>query len=587
MSWGTPWKRAKQKRVLILTLCVVAGALAGLAASGMHLLAEIVREKALWVLELQKEKAFWLAPAMPALGIFFCVLLGRLFWRRHPYDTNLWTAIREARYPRRGMKPYHALSHILTCGVSVGLGISAGMEAPSALTGSAIGDTLGKELGLPRETRTLLLCAGAGAAIAGVFSAPLAGALFACEVLLPGSSAVTLIPLLIASASGSIIGQLCGVDVRFPDIVYSWKMANLWLYLAMGLVCGAMSVAVIRLNCCMLKIRKSIGNPWAMAFLGAAVLYGIFLLLPVLSGAGLGYVLDFMRGTNSELPCGVLNLPNQSGWMLLGCFALCALIKPICSMISIQSGGDGGMFAPTLVTGAFLGLFFHSLLVMANITGFPLINCMAAGMAGMLAGVMHAPLTGLFLIVELLGGYQLFVPLMIVVALSTFVSKCLCRENIYFTAAELFRNPDKDPLVSESVDAHQETPVGDLASRNLYTLAPQDTFRTLLKVLLHSPQEIFPVLDTQGRLVGIIRERNLRSYLLDEKLYDILLADDFMGAAPMSLPADATLAEATRVFDATGVDFIPITKNQHFLGILTRANLLDSHRSLLNHQELF
>ena len=179
------------------------------------------------------------------------------------------------------------------------------------------------------------------------------------------------------------------------------------------------------------------------------------------------------------------------------------------------------------------------------------------------------------------------IPLMIVVAIATFISKCFSRENIYFAGAEIFRNPNKDPLVSEDLDAHQETPVGELASRNLYTLSPQDSFRTLLKVLLHSPQEIFPVLDDNRKLVGVVQEKNLRAYLLDTKLYDILLVDDFMGAAPQALPYDATLAEATHFFDVTGADFIPVTKNQRYLGILTRANLLDSHRSLLNHQGLF
>ena len=132
------------------------------------------------------------------------------------------------------------------------------------------------------------------------------------------------------------------------------------------------------------------------------------------------------------------------------------------------------------------------------------------------------------------------------------------RGNIYFAAAGVARRPALEPLVSESMDDHQETAVGELADRGLYALAPQDTFRTLLKVLMHSPQEIFPVLDGEGRLVGIIRERNLRPFLLDKKLYDILVADDFMGSAPPSLPADTTLAEATRVFDTTGADGVCI-----------------------------
>lgn len=587
MSWGTPWKRAREKRLLILGLCVIIGALSGLASSAMHLLAEWIHHHCQIFLAEKCATPLWVAPALPAIGILFCVTLGCLLWRRHPYNTALWTAIREARYPTRGMKEYHAFSHIITCGIAVGMGISAGMEAPSALTGAAIGDNLGRKFGLPRETRTLLLCAGAAAAIAGVFSAPLAGALFACEVLLPGSSAVTLIPLLIAAASGAIVSQLCGVDVRFPEIQYSWRMANLWLYLSVGLVCGFFSVLIIKVNCLAQSIRRAIGNPWLLAFGGSIILYAAFLFLPILSGSGLDHVLNLMRGNSEALPEGLIAIPRTSGLAILGCLALCTLLKPALSMVSINAGGDGGMFAPSLVTGAFLGLLIHRALLMANITGFPLINCVAAGMAGMLAGVMHAPLTGLFLIAELLGGYQLFVPLMIVVAIASFVSRCLSRGNLYFAAAEATRNPAKDPLFSESLDDNLETPVGELADRSLYTLSPQDTFRTLMRVLMHSRQEIFPVLGKDGNLIGVINERNLRPFIMDTSLYEILVADDFMGAAPRSLPAEATLAEATRIFDATGVDFIPITQGERFLGILTKAHLLESHKAFLNLKELF
>ena len=296
MSWGTPWKLALQKRILVLELCVVVGTLAGLASSLMHTIAEWLHAHRTALFGSDARLAFWLEPALPALGIFFCVILTSLLWRRRPYETSLWIAIRETRHPDRGMREYHTYSHILTSGVSVGMGISAGMEAPSALTGAAIGDNLGRKLGLPRETRTLLLCAGAAAAIAGVFSAPLAGALFACEVLLPGSSAVTLIPLLIASASGAIVSQMCDVNVHLPATDYAWHLKNLWLYILVGLVCGLMSAAIIRLNCLSMALRRRIGSPWLVAAAGVLLLYAVFLLMPMVGGSGLDSVLEMMDG---------------------------------------------------------------------------------------------------------------------------------------------------------------------------------------------------------------------------------------------------------------------------------------------------
>lgn len=587
ISWRTPARRLGARRALVLALCLVVGVLSGLAAVLMHNLAQTVHGYCqLWLEHCPRPQ--WVAPALPSLGIFFCLFVGELFFHRTQYGCSLWPAILEARHPGRGLRPYHTCSHILTAGVSVGCGISAGMEAPSALTGAAIGVNIGRWLGVSRETISLLLAAGGAAGIAAVFDAPLGGTLFACEVLLTRVNSVLFIPLLLSAASGAIISQLMRASNDFLAGTYVWSLGNLWLYILVGVVCGVFSWGIIRTNCIVGRIAGKIRSKWLCAALGCALLYVFFLLMPILGGQGYGFVSDFLCGRSDRIPAGIFAAGGHAVWMPIAAALVAALFKPLVSMISLKAGGDGGLFGPSLVTGGFLGYALHLILEQTGLHGFPLVNCITAGMAGVLAGVMHAPLTGLFLIVELLGGYELFVPLMIVVAIATFISKGLTRNNIYFAAAA--DSPARDAAQIYGDDAIGEldsTPVGDLADRNFYTLNARDKFRTLLELLMRSRQQAFPVLDEKGHLAGMVSEKNIRPYILDTRLYDVLIVDDFMSPPPPVLQADATVGEATAQFDRTNADFLPVMRDGHFIGMISKASLLENYRWHLDNIDIF
>ncbi|MBP5300292.1 MAG: chloride channel protein, partial [Victivallales bacterium] len=559
----TPWHRADALRVVMLSLCVVVGIVSGAAAVAMHEVAQSCRLLCAWLARHCGTAAEWVAPAFPAIGIFLCILFLEIFFRHRRYEISLWPAIREARNPGKKMHHYHTFCHILTSGVAVGMGISAGMEAPSALTGSAIGDWLGRKLKLSAESCTLLLCAGASAGIAAIFNAPLAGALFACEVLLPSSSAVLLIPLLIAAASGAVVSQFCHLPVNFPQIDYTWRMGNLWIYALIGLTSGVFAAAVIRLAAQIAILgRKMPGGRWLKGLCGALLLYLAFLLLPALAGQGFNFISSLLANHISDLPDGMLPFETAGNPALLILMLLVlALLKPLVSMLSTAAGGDGGMFAPSLVTGCFMGGFFYLMLQQFNITTIPALNCMAAGMAGMLAGVMHAPLTGMFLIAEMLSGYGLFVPLMVVVALATFFSKLLSGNNLYFNVVSALRAESQQPLLPPTLDDQEMAKVGDLADRHYYTLNQLDSFRTILHTLMASRQNVFPVLDNDLRLVGMVSERHLRPFILDTRLYDQLIVDDFMGPIPPTLPDDATVGDAARIFDQSNAEVIAVTHN--------------------------
>ena len=581
------WHHADALRIAMLSLCLIVGALSGVTAVLMHELANLCRVFCQWVVNQSGVAVPWVAPALPAVGIFLCIIFLEIFFRHRRYEISLWPAIREARQMGKKIHSYHTFCHILTSGVAVGMGISAGMEAPSALTGAAIGDGLGRRMGLSAESRTLLLCAGASAGIGAIFNAPLTGALFACEVLLPSSSAVLLIPLLIAAASGAVVSQLCHLAVNFPNIDYTWRMGNLWIYAVIGLTSGAFAAMVIKSAKMVARVAGKIpGGRWGRGLLGSVVLYGAFLLLPALSGQGFNFIASLLSNHIGDLPDGMLFFSTAGNAALLILMLLVlALLKPIASLFSTASGGDGGMFAPSLVTGCFLGGFFYLVLQQLNITTIPALNCMAAGMAGMLAGVMHAPLTGMFLIAEMLRGYGLFVPLMVVVALATFVSKMLNGNNLYFAVANSLKSRAK--ALPPTLDDQEMTKIGDLADQHYYTLSQDDSFRNMLKTLMISRQSVFPVLDATGRLIGMVSERHLRPYILDTRLYDQLIVDDFMGPLPPLLPDTATVGEAARVFDQSNAEVIAVTHNGRFQGILSKAHLLENYRRLLGYHELF
>ncbi len=587
IAWSTPARRLGARRALVLALCLIVGVLSGLAAVYMHNLAGFVHS-CFRTLLANSPYPELLAPALPSIGIFFCIIVSELFFHHASYGCSLWPAILEARHPGRGLPPYHTFSHIITAGVSVGSGISAGMEAPSALTGAAIGVNLGRWFGVSRETISLLLAAGGAAGIAAVFDAPLGGTLFACEVLLPRVSSVLFIPLLLSAASGAIISQVLRANNDFLSGTYAWELGNIWLYILVGIICGVFSWGIIRTNCILTRLTARFKNRWLCGLIGCILLYAFFFALPVLGGQGYNFVTDFLCGRADRIPTGLL--PRNECAVIMPIFAalLAALLKPLVSMLSLRAGGDGGLFGPSLVTGGFLGYALHLIIAQSGIGGFPLVNCITAGMAGVLAGVMHAPLTGLFLIAELLGGYQLFVPLMIVVAISTFVSKGLTRNNIYFAAAaESNATAAAQIYGDDAIGELDSTPVGELADHNYYALSAKDKFRSLLEMLMRSPQQVFPVLDDKGTLIGMVSEKNIRPYILNSSLYDVLIVDDFMAPPPRALDANDTVGEATAEFDRTHTEFLPVLNNGRFVGMLSKASLLENYRWHLDNIDLF
>ena len=289
----------------ILLLSIVVGVISGTAAvllklfaHGCHDLARLLAERLPWMM--------WILPVVPAIGIFGCIVIVRLFFNKGPYEKSLAGVIMATTNGTSDLPRSKTYSHIITSGLAVGMGASAGLEAPIALTGSAIGSNVAKVLQLGRESRTLLLACGGGAGISAIFNSPVAGALFACEILLPAFSVPALVPLLMASAAAAVISEIFYNQHTFIQLNEGtvWTVTNIPYYVIIGLAAGLVSAFVIRTSVITAKKFEKYKNVWIRGAVGCLILYVFFLLFPALKGEGYGYVSDLLRGKESVIAIG-------------------------------------------------------------------------------------------------------------------------------------------------------------------------------------------------------------------------------------------------------------------------------------------
>lgn len=576
-------RSAAGEKNYFLLLSIVAGLVSGLAAV-------ILKAFSHWVSGAAASLGLnpYLVPLLPGVGILLCIVFVKLFVRG-PYEKSLAGVIESATNGTASIPVQKTYSHILTSGVSVGLGVSAGLEAPIALTGSAIGANLGRLFHLGREGRTLLLACGGAAGVSAVFNSPVAGALFACEILLPEFSVPALIPLLIASAAAAVVADVLYPGTAFTITVTDWVIQDIPWFILLGLGAGLISAYVIRSSIVLGKKFSLIRNVWVRGLIGCAIAYCVFLVLPMLRGEGYGSVNLLVLGRESELLSGSpADFLFRNPWSLLALAGFLVFAKAAISSTCLATGGDGGIFAPSMFTGAFLGFFVARLIRMLGLYGcghMSETNFIAIGMGGVLAGVMHAPMTGIFLIAEITGGYKLFIPLMIVASLSCFLCRLLTRFNVYKSIiAERGGAPDQNRAVAE---LGQEN-VRDLIEHNFEPVHPDDTLRKLLTSVMRSRRNIFPVVSDEGVLVGIVTLDNIRPFLLDEQLYDVALVFDIMSDAGPSLDVTDSVEKATTLFERSRAWNLPVLQDGKYVGFVSRAGVFDRYRGALrNRREFF
>ena len=479
--------------------------------------------------------------------------------------------------PRRNM-----FDQFLTSSFTVGFGGSTGLEAPIVITGAAFGSNFAKTYSLSYKERTLLLACGISAGIAAAFNAPIAGVLFALEVLLVDISISSFTMLILAAATGALVSKVLlneGILLSFI-ISEGFNYMNIHFYLLLGILCGIIAVYHARLfswvESTLSNSIKSIWQRWLLCGLFIAALIAIF---PPLFGEGYQSLKILASSSPEDIMQGsVLILFNSNEFVFLLFIGLIVFLKSIAAGLTIAGGGNGGNFAPSLFIGAYLGYFISSAINLFKIDSLPTTNFMMVGMAGILSGLYHSPLTAIFLIAEITGGYGLMIPLMLVSSISFVIARYF--EPFPMDSKKLIEKgeaytTDKDLNVLNSIG------LNDFIEVNFDHVDPNMSLRTLVDIVSHSKRNVFPVLGKEGEFLGLILLDDIREIMFNVSMYDRSQVSDFMRKPLANLYKGESMADVMKKFDQTKAWFLPVLEHDKYLGFAVKTSIFSGYRKKL------
>lgn len=474
-------------------------------------------------------------------------------------------------------------SHLLTSGVTVGMGGSVGLEAPIVVIGASIGSNVAKEFKLNYHHRTLLLACGAAAGISAIFNSPIAGVIFAFEVLLPDITVSSFIPLLIASASSAVLSKLIYSGQIFYLITEGWHLYAVPYYIFLGILCGFISLYMIRTTFAIERRFESVKNQYLKIFVGGISLSLLIFLFPPLFGEGYSTVVSLLAAKNKEiLADSFIGTFLSTDLSLIIFVSLIILIKVIASSLTLGAGGNGGIIAPSLFTGALTGFLLAHTIKYFGIISLNQANFIVVGMAGILAGVLHAPLTGIFLIAEITGGYALIVPLMIVTAISYFISKYFNKYSVY---TGVLAHGGIDFRSAKEKFSIQNLSLESLIETDFYLLDPNMTLRELVEIITHTKRNLFPVVNHERRLIGVVTLDDVREEILNRELYDVILVYEIMNTDFQTIEIHKDINVAMALFEEKQIWNIAVTKNNKYVGFISKSNLFNKYISIWNQRQ--
>jgi CIC family chloride channel protein len=452
-------------------------------------------------------------------------------------------------------------------------------------SGAAIGSNLGRFFGLNYRETTLLLACGAGAGISGAFNSPVAGMIFAIEVILPEFTIPAVIPLLIASAISSVVSQLIVSKPLFILVTSGWTVEAFWYYIALGILGGIYSIYFSRLNSAIHRAFAKIKNQYNKVWIGGIILGVMIALMPALYGEGYITIQKLLDGNYQSLLANSLFPKYQTiAWMLILFAALSLVGKSFACAITMSAGGNGGMFGPTVVVGGLFGFVFAFGLNKTGMVHLDVTNFIVAGMATSISGMMHAPLTGVFLAAEITGGYSLMVPLMIVSAISYFINKASLKYSIY--TRELAEQGDLVTQEYRDHDVLRRIKLKYLLEKDFVILHPADTPRSRSADIVHSSRNVFPVVNIAGELTGILLSDRLLELLVSNKPEDQdRLIKDIAQPPDRTINIDTPMYEVMGIMDRQDTRILPVVgANNTYLGFVSKNGIFNKYRHILKRQ---
>lgn len=481
------------------------------------------------------------------------------------------------------IKPHNTWSSMVASSLTIGFGGSVGAEAPIVLTGAAIGSNLGRFFKMEQKTLMLLVGCGAAGAIAGIFKAPIAGLIFTIEVLMLDLTMSSVLPLLITSVTAATVSYIfTGTDAMFAFTqTESFNMHRIPYVLMLGVACGLCSLYFTRGMQAAESIFRKVTNYWGKFLIGGISLSLMIFLLPPLYGEGYDTIGTLLTGEYTNWADGSLfyGIKDQF-WGLVLFLGLILLVKVFATAATNGGGGCGGIFAPSLFLGCIVGFLFSSVINHFGLTAYlPQNNFALMGMAGMMAGVMHAPLTGVFLIAELTGGYELFLPLMIVSISSYLTILAFERHSIY-----AIRLAQKGELLTHHKDRAVLTllSIKNVIEDDFLEVHPQMTLGDMVKAISRSSRNVFPVTDEQGVLKGIVLLDDIRNIMFRPELYDRFKVKRFMVSPPARININMPMEEIMNIFDDTKAWNLPVIDNEgKYCGFVSKSKIFNSYRDVL------
>ncbi len=579
------WRiRHINSRNFTFILSVIIGGLAGLAAVVLKETVHFIQH----LLLSGNLSAFkqYLIYFYPMIGILITVIITRYYWKEklgHGITDILFSISQKSSIIRRG----RMYSRMITSAITVGLGGSVGLEAPIVVTGSAIGSNIAKLMHLDYKSRTILIGCGAAGAIAGIFNSPIAGVIFSSEVILAGVGFSTFIPLLIAAVMGSLVSKgLIGGEVMFTfELKDEFYGIDTPFYILLGIVCGMVSVYFTRVSYFVEYRITRVKNYLIRGALGGLLLAIIIYVFPSIYGEGYNTIKQLLDADTSSIISHVFfSMENDNKWLFILFLFGVIILKPFASSITIESGGSGGIFAPSLFLGGVTGfLFSYFVNTISTSKVISLSNFTLVGMCGVMSGVLHAPLTAIFLIAEITGGYELFVPLMLVsaIAFSTIVyfeeysiyTKRLIERGVYIPH-------DKDKQLLSTMR------VGKIIEKDLLTIGPDAKLKDLVRLVRKSKRNIFPVVDDQLRLVGIITLDDIRNIMFDEEKRENMLISAIMYDPPASVSSADSMQAVMNTFENTGVWNLPVIDEDKYVGFVSKSRIFNTYRTKLKKDQI-
>lgn len=576
-------KGNRSTRQIVLMLSLVVGICTGLSAFILKYIIEQIRFLLTNHFNLSETNGLYMV--YPAVGILITMLFVRYIVRgdiSHGVTKILYAISRK----RARIKSHNRWTSIVASAITIGFGGSVGAEAPIVLTGSAFGSNLGKRFNLPPNTMMLLVGCGAAGAIAAIFKAPIAGVMFVLEVLMLDLNMASLLPLLVTCLTSVCVSYaLYGTEPMFSfELDKAFSNDIIPACILLGIACGLVSLYFTRAMNWFEGIFAKLAKPWRKFVVGAVVLGVLIYFFPAMYGEGYDVIDQLIHNASADTVMHNTLFYGSENTLLIY-LALVLVFKVFATTATNGGGGCGGVFAPSLFLGAIAGFIFAHLwdsglmLEMGDAGYLSSKNCTLYGMAGLMSGIMHAPLTGIFLIAELTGGYGLFVPLMIVSVASYLTINVFEPHSIY--AMRLARKGelithDKDKAILTIINLKSQI------ETDFKTVTPEMDLGQLVGVITKAHRNIFPVIDKNGKFLGVVSLDSVRKYIFRPELYHQYTVASFMKDPPALLNTNDTLKVATEKFDETKAWNLPVVdSNGIFLGFVSRSGLFNSYREVL------